>query len=80
MYAFLHSYGVHLTLTFTVLATFAMKQMSSVPEGGKSIRTLVPDALHFQRGVQNVRVRDLEVETPVLLISPARPAPVLMLD
>ncbi|KAF2001355.1 FAD-binding domain-containing protein [Amniculicola lignicola CBS 123094] len=28
-------------------------------------KTLLPDALHFRRGVQNMRVRDLEVQIPL---------------
>jgi hypothetical protein len=39
-----------------------MKNLDDIGEHGKKIKTWVPDALHFQRGVQNVRVRDLEVE------------------
>ena len=34
----------------------------------ETIRTWVPDALHFQRAIQNVRVRDTEVEMPVIAI------------
>ena len=34
-------------------------------EKGKPIKTWLPDALHFQRAIQNVRVRDMEVEMPV---------------
>lgn len=29
-------------------------------------KTLLPDALHFRRGVQNMRVRDLELQIPLL--------------
>ena len=39
-----------------------------VPIYGKTfetIKTWLPDALHFQRAIQNIRVRDLEVEIPV---------------
>ncbi|KAK5532106.1 hypothetical protein LTR23_009698 [Exophiala sp. CCFEE 6169] len=45
-----------------VLTWLAMKNLGDIGEHGKKIKTWVPDALHFQRGVQNVRVRDLEVE------------------
>lgn len=31
----------------------------------ETIKTWLPDALHFQRAIQNIRVRDLEVEIPV---------------
>ena len=30
--------------------------------GDKKVKTYVADALHFQRAIQNVRVRDIEVE------------------
>ena len=45
-----------------VLTWLAMKNLDDIGEHGEKIKTWVPDALHFQRGVQNVRVRDLEVE------------------
>ncbi|CAI0644615.1 unnamed protein product [Colletotrichum noveboracense] len=32
----------------------------------KRVTTYVPDALHFQRAIQNVRVRDMEVEIPLV--------------
>ena len=35
----------------------------------ETIKTWVPDALHFQRAIQNVRVRDMEVEIPVLRLA-----------
>ncbi|KAL6694429.1 hypothetical protein J3F84DRAFT_400197 [Trichoderma pleuroticola] len=37
--------------------------MDSLPE--KPIETYLPEALHFQRGIQNLRVLDLEVEIPI---------------
>lgn len=48
-----------------VLTWLAMKNLDDIGEHGKKIKTWLPDALHFQRGVQNVRVRDLEVEFPL---------------
>ncbi|KAI1626658.1 hypothetical protein EDD37DRAFT_620248 [Exophiala viscosa] len=45
-----------------LLTWLAMKNLDDVGPNGKKIKTWLPDALHFQRGVQNVRVRDLEVE------------------
>lgn len=36
----------------------------------ETIKTSLPDALHFQRAIQNVRVRDIEVEMPVLIPYP----------
>lgn len=38
--------------------------MFALPE--KQVKTYLPDALHFQRAIQNVRVRDIEVEMPLL--------------
>lgn len=35
-------------------------------DAGKPIKTTVADALHFQRAIQNVRVRDMEVEMPLV--------------
>ncbi|KIW87748.1 uncharacterized protein Z519_11722 [Cladophialophora bantiana CBS 173.52] len=52
--------------TQTKLLTWvAMKNLDDIGPNGKIIKTWVPDALHFQRGVQNLRVRDLEVEFPL---------------
>ncbi|KAK2609247.1 hypothetical protein QQS21_002181 [Conoideocrella luteorostrata] len=38
--------------------------MYALPE--KRVKTQLPDALHFQRAIQNVRVRDIEVEIPLV--------------
>ncbi|SPJ78890.1 uncharacterized protein FTOL_07281 [Fusarium torulosum] len=43
----------------TLISGAAMK---ALPE--KHVKTFLPDALHFQRAIQNVRVRDIEVEMP----------------
>ena len=32
-----------------------------------TVKTWLPDGLHFQRGIQNIRVRDTEVEMPLVL-------------
>ncbi|KIW83347.1 hypothetical protein Z517_02592 [Fonsecaea pedrosoi CBS 271.37] len=48
-----------------LLTWLSMKNLDDVGPSGKVIKTWVPDALHFQRGVQNLRVRDLEVEFPL---------------
>lgn len=42
-----------------------MKSLDVVDSKRKEIRTLLLNALHFQRGVQNIRVRDMEIELPV---------------
>ncbi|KAM5353643.1 hypothetical protein ACJ41O_000293 [Fusarium nematophilum] len=49
----------------TFLSWLAMKNLDERKENEKPIRTLLPNALHFQRGVQNIRVRDIEVEIPL---------------
>ncbi|KAJ8128011.1 hypothetical protein O1611_g5625 [Lasiodiplodia mahajangana] len=51
-----------------ILSWFAMMNLDERKENQKPIRALVPDALHFQRGIQNLRVRDLEVAFPVSLL------------
>lgn len=46
-----------------------MKNLDEVKDRDKPIKTFLPDALHFQRGIQNLRVRDIEVELPVCCLS-----------
>ncbi|KAH6888178.1 hypothetical protein B0T10DRAFT_70014 [Thelonectria olida] len=48
-----------------ILSWLAVKNFDEVKPGQKPIRTLLPNALHFQRGVQNIRVRNLEAEMPL---------------
>ncbi|KXS94449.1 hypothetical protein AC578_5189 [Pseudocercospora eumusae] len=61
----------------TLLSRFAMLNLPSVDDGAKPIKThlmsmqrkltqLSSNALHFQRAIQNIRVRDLEVEMPLI--------------
>ncbi|TPX15992.1 uncharacterized protein E0L32_000326 [Thyridium curvatum] len=50
--------------TVTLLSRAAMFAMPDKP-----VKTYLTDALHFQRGIQNIRVLDLEVEMPL----PAKP-------
>jgi hypothetical protein len=52
-------------LTLLMSAWLAMKNLDVRTDDQEPIRTLLPNALHFQRGVQNIRVRDLEIELPV---------------
>lgn len=40
--------------------------MLALPAWEKPVKTYLTDALHFQRGIQNVRVLDMEVEMPLL--------------
>ena len=54
--------AVHLDeAAVTLISRLAMFAM---PE--KKVKTYVTDALHFQRAIQNVRVRDTEVEIPLM--------------
>ncbi|KAI0097961.1 hypothetical protein GGR51DRAFT_552758 [Nemania sp. FL0031] len=46
------------------IAWFAMMNLDERKKDEEPIRALLPDALHFQRGIQNLRVRDLEVAFP----------------
>ncbi|GAB1316375.1 hypothetical protein MFIFM68171_06585 [Madurella fahalii] len=39
--------------------------MFALPAWDKPVKTYLTDALHFQRGIQNVRVLDVEVEIPL---------------
>ncbi|KAG8670961.1 hypothetical protein FPOAC2_04226 [Fusarium poae] len=45
----------------TLLSIAAMKALPT-----KEVKAYLPDALHFQRAIQNVRVRNLEVEIPIV--------------
>jgi FAD/FMN-containing dehydrogenase len=47
---------------------FSSGAMAALP-GDKTIVTTLIDALHFRRGIQNMRVRDMELEIPI----PPRP-------
>ncbi|KAJ4247499.1 hypothetical protein NW762_013176 [Fusarium torreyae] len=45
----------------TIISAAAMKALLE-----QHVKTFLPDALHFQRAIQNVRVRDIEVEMPLV--------------
>ncbi len=45
----------------TLVSRFAMLALPS-----KKVKTYLSDALHFQRCIQNIRVRDLEVAMPLI--------------
>jgi hypothetical protein len=49
----------------TMISFFTMLNFPEVKPGEKAIKTNLPDALHYQRAIQNVRVRELEVEIPL---------------
>ncbi|KAF8594751.1 hypothetical protein BDV93DRAFT_577501 [Ceratobasidium sp. AG-I] len=44
---------------------FALKQMPDLPKPEDAIKTLVSEALHFRRGIQNMRCLDSEWEIPI---------------
>ncbi|KAL7622413.1 hypothetical protein AAE478_007918 [Parahypoxylon ruwenzoriense] len=49
----------------TLVSTFGLYAMPEVSDPKKAVKTSLPDALHFRRAIQNVRVRDTEVEIPL---------------
>ena len=49
----------------TLISFFTMLNFHEVKAGEKPIKTNLPDALHYQRAIQNVRVREVEVELPL---------------
>jgi hypothetical protein len=50
----------------TLMSTFALYVMPEVTDGQPAIKTQLPNALHFRRAIQNVRVLDTEMEIPLL--------------
>jgi hypothetical protein len=54
-----------------ILATFGMVNLPPFEfsdfqqEKTETIKTALPNALHFRRGIQNMRVRDLEFQIPI---------------
>lgn len=46
------------------VALISWSAMQALPD--RALKTHLPDALHFQRSIQNIRVRDLEVERPLV--------------
>ncbi|EGX54115.1 hypothetical protein AOL_s00004g148 [Orbilia oligospora ATCC 24927] len=50
----------------TIMLTWLAEQnLLQIGDKEKPIRTALPNALHFQRGIQNIQVRDLEIELPL---------------
>ncbi|KAF5391481.1 hypothetical protein D9757_002438 [Collybiopsis confluens] len=48
-----------------LFGTIGMLQMPSVPDDKHTIQTYVSEALHFRRGIQNMRCLDSEWEIPI---------------
>ncbi|EME42692.1 hypothetical protein DOTSEDRAFT_133846 [Dothistroma septosporum NZE10] len=59
----------------SILTRFAMMNLPEVKDNEPAIKTYLSSALHFQRAIQNVRVRDLEVEIPLVPLpsNPTKP-------
>jgi hypothetical protein len=49
----------------TIISFFTMLNFPEIKPGENPIKVNLPDALHYQRAIQNVRVRELEVEIPL---------------
>jgi len=52
-------------LQATILAKSAMLLLPDIHDRSKAIKTLVSEALHFRRGIQNYRCLDCEWEIPI---------------
>lgn len=53
-------------LDTAAVTLFSRTAMLALPAWEKPVKTYLTDALHFQRGIQNVRVLDVEAEMPLL--------------
>ncbi|KAI2618800.1 hypothetical protein GGR54DRAFT_143355 [Hypoxylon sp. NC1633] len=49
----------------TLVSKLGLYAMPDIANPKDAIKTQLPDALHFRRAIQNVRVRDIEVEIPL---------------
>lgn len=49
----------------TLLSKMGLYAMPDLGAKDAPIKTTLPDALHFRRAIQNVRVRDMELEIPL---------------
>lgn len=49
----------------TLISKLGLYAMPNITDPKDTIRTQLPDALHFRRAIQNVRVRDTELEIPL---------------
>ena len=62
--------SLHLQDTFpwwqtTLLSKYGLYALPDITDPKKAIKTQLPNALHFRRAIQNVRVRDIELEIPL---------------
>lgn len=49
----------------TLLSELGLQALPDITDAQDAIKTKLPNALHFRRAIQNVRVRDMEVEIPL---------------
>lgn len=49
----------------TLISKLGLDTMPDYSGPGKAVKTQLPNALHFRRAIQNVRVRDMEFEMPL---------------
>ena len=52
-------------LQTTLVSKLGLDAMIDIPDPQKAIKTQLPNGLHFRRAIQNVRVRDMEIEIPL---------------
>lgn len=63
--AMLHLQQVFPWAQATLLSKMGLYAMPEVLDAKDAIKTKLPNALHFRRAIQNVRVRDIELEIPL---------------
>ncbi|KEF56350.1 uncharacterized protein A1O9_07931 [Exophiala aquamarina CBS 119918] len=49
----------------TLISKLGLYAMPEVVDNNNAIKTQLPNALHFRRAIQNLRVRDMEMEIPL---------------
>lgn len=49
----------------TLISKMGLYVMPDIQDPKDAIKTKLPNALHFRRAIQNVRVRDMEFEIPL---------------
>lgn len=49
----------------TLISKMGLYALPNVTDPSKAIKASLPNALHFRRAIQNVRVRDMEIEIPL---------------
>ena len=54
-----------------LISELALHEQPDIKDSQDAIKTQLPNALHFRRAIQNVRVRDVEIEIPLAATSNA---------